>query len=107
MIFCEFVNNGFVNENKNENKYKIEFELELENNDCDFYDCCDLCNGPLCPAPIPTFNFIISRAGLRERLVLEYLFGVICNGIVFDCNVNNEIMVRNVFIFIFIFVCAL
>ena len=77
--------------NENENEFELEFKtVENENVNCDFYDY-DLCNGYY-PTPYPTspprptiFNFTNSRAGLREQLVLEDIFGIVYGG-EYDCN---------------------
>ena len=50
---------------------------------------------PTCAPPSPAvFNFIGSYIELRENLDLEFIFGVECNGVEFDCNVSckNEIL---------------
>ena len=90
-----FIGIIFVNEINeiNEINQNVELQCELEfvnvnvnyeckNVNCDFYfyDYGDLCNGLHCPTPAPrptTYNFINSRGGLREQLVLKDVFDTV------------------------------
>ena len=67
----------------NNNGNNIMGDNMSEKNNKNFYD-----NGYY-----PTRN-LASRTGLRENDILEYVFNIVCSGIGFYCDVNNE-MINN------------
>ena len=85
----------------NENKLECELELYFKNVENENINVnCEFDFGALSPTPSPTptpttnptpaprpttLNFINSRAGLREQLVLEDIFGIVYGG-EYDCN---------------------
>ena len=74
---------------------------EINENECELENVnCDLCNGLLCPPPHPTpyptpapqptvFDFINSRAGLREQPVLKDLFVIVYGVNIIGNDLNN------------------
>ena len=98
IIFYVFVdlNNEFINEiilNENESEFLLGFENV--NCDFDFYNYGDLCNGPRCPKQTPRpnpFDFINSRAELREQLALIGVFDIVYGEYVFDNDLYNVII---------------
>ena len=94
IIFCECVFDDDLCENENELKCKYKFKNV--NADFNFYDYGDLCNGLLYPPPTITSKNnptpVLSHPIIGD--ISEYVFNVVCNGIGFDCDVNNE-MINN------------
>ena len=90
-IFCD-LNNGFKFKNVNENVENIKWEF-------DFYDygVLSVPTPSATPAPPIIFDFINSRAGLREKIDLKCIFGVNNNGNNFNIvnEINNENFCNN------------
>ena len=92
ILFCECVFDNDLCEN---DILKNGFKCELKDaNDCEYgellYGLSRPTLEPIDTPPTTTIDLINSGAGFPENLDLKYIFGLECNGIEFDCNVDCE-----------------